>query len=190
MLRSCASRGVVRLLTVVALALITRASDHVIAQSSLLVPLGSTWRYLDDGSNQGTAWRALAYNDSAWKIGPAQLGYGDGDEATVVSYGSNASAKQITTYFRRTFSVANPSAIGSLSLRILSDDGAVVYVNGTEAFRTNMPSGAIAYTTLASTTLFDAAESTFVSATISPVASARARRQLPAPAQRVGQTRR
>jgi len=168
MLRSSASRGVVRLLTVLVLALITRASDHVAAQSSLLIPPGSTWRYLDDGSNQGTAWRAPGYSDSAWKIGPAQLGYGDGDEATVVSYGSNASAKQITTYFRRTFSVTNPSSIGSLSLRILSDDGAVVYVNGTEAFRTNMPSGAIAYTTLASTTLFDAAESTFVSAPISP----------------------
>jgi hypothetical protein len=168
MLRSSASRGVVRLLTVLVVALISPASDHVTAQSSLLVPLGSTWRYLDDGSNQGTTWRALGYSDSGWKIGPAQLGYGDGDEATVVSYGGNASAKQITTYFRRTFSVADPSSIGSLSLRILSDDGAVVYVNGTEAFRTNMPSGAIAFTTLASTTLFDAAESTFVSASISP----------------------
>ncbi|WP_230687570.1 hypothetical protein, partial [Streptococcus pneumoniae] len=48
-----------------------------------LVPMGSSWRYLDNGSNQGTAWRAGAFNDTAWAAGPAQLGYGDGDEATV-----------------------------------------------------------------------------------------------------------
>jgi hypothetical protein len=167
MLRSV-SRGHVRLLTGLVLAAIAGAPDHIAAQSPLLVAAGSTWRYLDDGSNQATAWRARAYDDSAWSTGPAQLGYGDGDEATVISYGGNASAKNITTYFRRTFSVTDPSAIGSLTLRLLADDGAVVYVNGLEAFRANMPGGSITSTTLASTTLFDAAESTFVSAAISP----------------------
>ena len=45
-----------------------------------LTPAGSTWKYLDNGSNQGTAWQAIGFNDSAWPSGPAQLGYGDGDE--------------------------------------------------------------------------------------------------------------
>src|SRR5439155_913020 len=44
-----------------------------------LIPVGSTWRYLDNGSNQGTAWRSVSFDDSAWKSGAAQLGYGDGD---------------------------------------------------------------------------------------------------------------
>ena len=38
-------------------------------------------------SDQGTTWRATAFNDGGWASGPAELGYGDGDEATVVRYG-------------------------------------------------------------------------------------------------------
>jgi hypothetical protein len=108
-----------------------------------LVAAGATWRYLDNGSNQGTAWRAGTFNDSTWKQGPAQLGYGDGDEATVVSYGPNASQKYLTSYYRRQF-LANPSSVGStLTLNLLRDDGAVVYLNGTEVVRTNIPSGTV-----------------------------------------------
>jgi len=48
-------------------------------------------------------------DDSSWAQGNAQLGYGDGDEATVVSFGPNASTKYRTTYFRRSITVANPA---------------------------------------------------------------------------------
>ncbi|MGH9658630.1 MAG: hypothetical protein ACRD96_08800, partial [Bryobacteraceae bacterium] len=104
-----------------------------------LVDKGSLWKYFDQGTNQGTAWRALAFNDGAWPSGPAQLGYGDGDEATLISYGPNASNKYVTTYFRRTFGVGDPGLYQSLTLNLLRDDGAVVYLNGTEVFRSNMP---------------------------------------------------
>jgi hypothetical protein len=57
-----------------------------------LVSFGSAWRYLDNGSNQGTAWRSPTFVDTAWRSGPAQLGYGDGDERTVVSYVPYAAA--------------------------------------------------------------------------------------------------
>src|SRR5687767_4972575 len=58
------------------------------AQSTTtLVPLQSVWKYLDNGSNQGTAWRAPAFDDTSWAQGPGELGYGDGGEATIVSYG-------------------------------------------------------------------------------------------------------
>ena len=100
-------------LTFVALLLISGISFD--AQSSALVPTGATWKYLDDGSNQGVGWRGPLFNDSAWPTGTAQLGYGDADEATVVSYGPNAAAKHITTYFRRTFPVSNPSRFAGAS---------------------------------------------------------------------------
>ncbi len=135
----------------------------VSAATVTLVPTGSAWKYLDNGSNQGTAWRSTAFNDSGWASGPAELGYGDGGEATVVSYGPNASAKYVTTYFRHAFNVANPAAYSSLTLRLLRDDGAVVYLNGTEIYRSNMPGGAVAYTTLASSAIDD---NTFYSATV------------------------
>ena len=148
--------------------LLTPSRTVVRAQSSALVATGSTWKYRDNGSNQGTAWRAVGFDDSTWKSGVAQLGYGDGDESGIVSYGPNASAKYVTTYFRHTFQVADPTAFGSMTLRLLRDDGAVVYLNGQEVFRSNMPAGTIAYTTLASTQIWGTDETTFKSTTLSP----------------------
>jgi Calcineurin-like phosphoesterase/Purple acid Phosphatase, N-terminal domain len=155
-----------------------RRLPHVIAFALLfcpaafadvtLIPTGATWAYRDDGTDQGSAWRGLSFDDSSWAIGAAQLGYGDGDEATVISYGPNASQKYITTYFRRAFTIPDPALFGGLTLRTLRDDGAVVYVNGTEAWRSNMPSGAIAYTTLASTSIVSSGETTFTTAQIDP----------------------
>src|SRR5690349_61521 len=78
------------------------------AATDTLVSLGATWKYLDDGTDQGTAWRAPGFNDGAWPSGPAQLGYGDGDEATVLNFGPDAGNKRITYYFRRAFNVVNP----------------------------------------------------------------------------------
>jgi hypothetical protein len=130
-----------------------------------LVPLGATWKYLDDGSNQGTAWRAAAFNDSAWASGPAELGYGDGDEATIVNGGPSTN-RFVTTYFRAIFNVPNPAVFNSLKIRLLRDDGAVVYINGTEVRRDNMPTGTVSSTTPASTALAVPAEATFYETSI------------------------
>lgn len=123
------------------------------AQDVVLIPFHATWKYLDNGSNQGTSWRGTAFNDAAWASGPAQLGYGDGDEATVVSYGPNASAKYITTYFRHTFTIADIDLYSGFLLKIKKDDGAVVYANGTEIVRTNMNQGTVSYTTASYTSI-------------------------------------
>jgi hypothetical protein len=104
---------------------------------------------LDNGSDQGTAWRALGFIDGSWASGPAQLGYGDGDEATVVSFGPDLNNKYVTTYFRRNFTVQDPARVQNLILNLLRDDGAVVYINGQEVFRVGMPTGAINYRTFA-----------------------------------------
>jgi predicted phosphodiesterase len=120
-----------------------------------LVPPGSTWKYLDNGSNQGTAWRTTSFNDGSWKSGPALLGYGHGDEATVVSYGPQADNKYTTTYFRKAISVTDASVFSNYTLRVRRDDGIVVYINGVEKYRNNMPTGTIAYNTWAAATCSD-----------------------------------
>ncbi len=74
---------------------------------------GETWRYLDNGSDQGTAWKESSFNDTGWSAGNAELGYGDGDEATVVSYGSNKNSKYTTTYFRHSFNVTDAASISN-----------------------------------------------------------------------------
>jgi fibronectin type 3 domain-containing protein len=134
------------------------ATPAVSTGPTTFVARGATWKYLDNGTNQGTAWRAPTFNDSTWASGPAELGYGDGDEATTVSYGPSSSNKYITTYFRRTFSVSQASSYTGLSITIRRDDGAVIYINGTEVARSSMPTGTITYTTPATGT---SSETTF-----------------------------
>lgn len=120
-----------------------------------LIAAGSSWKYLDNGSNQASTWTTAAFNDAAWASGNAQLGFGDGDETTIVSYGSNVSAKYITTYFRKAVAIADASVFSNFTFTIKRDDGIVLYVNGVEKYRNNMPSGTIAYTTLASAAVSD-----------------------------------
>lgn len=131
-------------------------------QDTVVFPRNSVWKYLDNGSDQGTAWTGVSFNDASWSSGPAELGYGDGNEATVVSFGSSSSNKYPCTYFRTTFNLTTLPAIGqSVVVRLQRDDGAVVYINGTEAFRDNMPSGTINYLTWATATVDGGNESTY-----------------------------
>src|SRR5688572_12241060 len=136
--------------------------------SAVLVPAGSVWKYLDDGSNQSNAWRTIEYEDDGWEAGPAQLGYGDGDEATIVSYGPDSDNKYITTYFRHVFEVADLTGITNVIVRLLRDDGGIVYLNGTEVFRSNMPGGPVTYLTLASSAAGGTNSTTFFTTNISP----------------------
>ncbi len=110
---------------------------------------GSTWRYWDRGGLGTTSWRARTFDDSTWASGPGPLGYGESYVRTNVSYGANASNKFVTTYFRRTFNVADPAAVTALRGELMYDDGAVIYLNGTEIGRAAMPTGTIGSTTLA-----------------------------------------
>ena len=103
-----------------------------------LVNAGTGWQYLDDGSNQGTAWREAGFDSSSWASGDAQLGYGDGDEATVVGSGGSGN-RHYTTYFRKTFNVDAASVFNEMVLKLLRDDGASVYLNGNEIVRSNLP---------------------------------------------------
>ncbi len=119
-----------------------------------LFNFGSNWKYQDSVAGTPSDWITNSFNDSLWKSGYGQLGYGDGDETTVISYGSDPNNKFISAYFRKTFTY-DGSHLDSLSFSILVDDGAVVYLNGTELSRFNMPDGIISSNTLASANLGD-----------------------------------
>lgn len=141
-----------------------------------LIPSGSTWKYRDLGTNEGVAWRDLNFNDASWSSGLAQLGYGENDEATRVednaTPGYNAADvdRYITTYFRRRFNVTNAATITSLTLELLRDDGAVVYLNGQEITnaRSNLPPDEIVFDTPASASATGTEETTFYSFDVDP----------------------
>jgi hypothetical protein len=138
-----------------------------------LVPAGAVWRYRDDNPDLDPAWRGLGFDDSAWRFGPAELGYGD-DQVTEVRYAPDPppppdpNNKYITTYFRHSFTVDNPGAYQTLELQLLRDDGAVVYLNGEEVVRSNMPAGDITKSTLASAGVAGDDEKTFFPYSINP----------------------
>ena len=157
---------------------VLQASDDLIitltraAAPITLVASNSVWKYLDNGSNAGTTWTSLAFNDSAWLSGAAELGYGDGvdgrPEVTTNSFGPDPNNKYVTTYYRKVFNVGDASAVSALTLKLMRDDGAVVYVNTNEVLRSNMPVGPIDYRTLASAVVGGAEEATFFSQGIDP----------------------
>jgi uncharacterized membrane protein len=147
--------------------------SYVVSSSTLndlanYVSTTTTWKYLDNGTSPSSTWTSLGFDDSAWKSGAGQFGYGEGDETTVVSYGSNAASKYITTYFRKSFSVSDKTRVAALSLSLLRDDGAVIYLNGTEIYRSNMPSGTITSSTLATTDITAEDETAWYAVAVNP----------------------
>ncbi|MCC7375783.1 MAG: lamin tail domain-containing protein [Verrucomicrobiales bacterium] len=132
----------------------------------VLIKAGSTWRFLDKGAIPGAAWLSDAFDDRSWNVGPAEIGYGDGNEATTAGFldadpNADGLQKNITTYFRTLFDAPSTASITNLLLRLVRDDGAVVYLNGREVWRVNLPSGEITPTTRAVEGIGGADESTF-----------------------------
>ena len=107
---------------------------------------GSLWRYKTDLTSATiggipTSWKNEDFNDAGWNTGPTQIGYGDVDEHTQVprtDYDAGTAGTQSgpSYLFRKTFTITNVNAIESLTGEVKYDDGAVVYVNGTEILRT------------------------------------------------------
>jgi hypothetical protein len=100
-----------------------------------LVAAGERWRYEDSGVDLGVDWRQPGYDDTGWTESSAELGFNDGDEATLITRQQSP-----TYYFRKRFEVAGANRYTGLRVRLKRDDGAVVYLNGIELVRDNMPS--------------------------------------------------
>ena len=142
---------------------VTRATEPAV-----LVPQGAVWKYWDRGTDPGPDWLAPGFADGAWPAGRARLGYGGDGEVTVISYGPNPLSRYITTFFRHAFTVPQPGAVTALKVGLLRDDGGIVYLNGKEIFRSNMPEGDITLTTRASSVVGGADEQTFFENAVDP----------------------
>jgi len=128
---------------------------------SVFIDKEQVWKYADSGADLGTSWKDADFNDADWNSGQAELGYGDEDEKTVVNFGGDSRNKYITTYFRKSFVVNDKQKILGLTLLLKCDDGAVIYLNGNEIQRYNMPAGSIKFGTFASSSVSGSDESVF-----------------------------
>ncbi|MGI8605123.1 MAG: hypothetical protein ACR2OZ_19295 [Verrucomicrobiales bacterium] len=152
------------------------------AQVETIIEMGAEWRYLDTITNApaGQApptiggvsdWRAINYNAAApgsgWKVGSGFFGFGDTltpTYGTTLLFGGDPANKNITTYFWKKFQLPAGAVFGQtynqLQLGIKRDDGLVVYINGQEIRRDNLPGrpAPITQATLATSAVDDANE--------------------------------
>jgi 3',5'-cyclic AMP phosphodiesterase CpdA len=140
-----------------------KANDTLIYFAQSTVTAGSSWKYLDNNTDlTAVAWKDSNYVETAaWKTGNSELGYGDGDENTCVAWnaatvanpnpcgsGVPAGNKFITTYFRKTFYIANPAAYFTYVLQYKRDDGLQIFINGVRYEISNL-SDPVTHSTLA-----------------------------------------
>jgi hypothetical protein len=136
-----------------------------------LVRSGESWRYwstalpLDPRGNP-VDFTAADVDDRPWPSGPSPLGYSNAGLKTTIP----AQPFRVTTYLRKKFTVPTASAISELKMRMLRDDGVVVYLNGTPIWTNNMPRGPYTATTLASSDITGLAETTWQTRTITSTA--------------------
>jgi secreted PhoX family phosphatase len=117
---------------------------------------GALWKYNDSGIDLGSSWKNNNYIDTSWLQGHAPLGFGLTNINTTVSFGPSATNKYITTYFRRWVNVSNPrDSYSKIQFNVRRDDGVIIYVNGVEVLRSNMPSGNVSYTTFSNSCATD-----------------------------------
>jgi len=112
-----------------------------------LIVNGSSWKYSDGSAMPASNWFSKTYNDLNWKSGNAPLGYGGLGHTTTIGYGSDANNKFPTAYFRKTVNIANLASKDNFIISTFVDDGAAVYINGTELGRVNMPAEALTFNT-------------------------------------------
>ena len=136
----------------------------------------SGWQFLDTGarlsssnvvvgheSYDSTDWKHPDFTDETWTTGQAMLG-GDsvsdinGESlATIIDIGPSGN-RHLTIYFRKHFNVDEANGYTALTAGVKRDDGAILYLNGREIGRTNMPRGTVSALDVASTGTTGAAE--------------------------------
>ena len=109
------------------------------------IVIDNVWKYNDTGTNLGTAWREVDYDDTSWPSGKALL-YHEPDPLPAVK-NTEISNPPITHYFRTEFINDGTEMPHSLKLNLVVDDGSVVYLNGKEIYRYMLPPGELSYLT-------------------------------------------
>lgn len=107
---------------------------------SALVPPGARWRFLRGDEPLPADWSEPGFDDSSWEEGPTGIGYGDDDDVTRLidmrdSYGA--------VFCRHAFDIDGVERLEGVAMRVLYDDGIIVFANGMEVARINMPAGPV-----------------------------------------------
>ncbi len=127
--------------------LFANAQDTIISQ-------GQDWFYYDLEKPLPNTWYLNKDIDASWKKGASPLGYNDELVKTTISYGNDKNKKHITKYFVKKFIIDDPYSHLIYKINFQRDDGIVIYLNGKEIERNNMPDGVITNSTRANALVF------------------------------------
>ena len=102
------------------------------------------WNYFVGTSEPPSTWRALDFNDSSWLQGKGGIGYGDGDDSTIIK-------PCWSVYLRMKFNIVDTAKILAAVLNVDYDDAFIAYINGVEIARANITGADPAYDVAATT---------------------------------------
>src|SRR5262245_3634542 len=151
-----------KLIHSIAAAVVLCAPRFALTQT-IFTDTNSVWTYFNSGTDPGATWNQMGFDDSLWSNGVPKFGFGGDGERTSVGVAANG---YTNFYFRHTFNVTGVSSVTNLFARYVRDDGLVVYLNGNEVFRDNMPAGPVFPGTQANAAIAGAAETQFQTNTI------------------------
>lgn len=89
------------------------------------------WSYRLGTSASPTDWMMPDFDDSSWLVGQGGIGYGDGDDNTIIE-------PTLSLFLRIDFDLIDTAAIALAVLHADYDDAFVAYLNGTEIGRGNI----------------------------------------------------
>ncbi|AMB57552.1 fibrinogen-like YCDxxxxGGGW domain-containing protein [Microterricola viridarii] len=121
-----------------------------VAPGTVVIAPASSWSYSYPASAPDAAWKDAGFDATGWSTGAAPIGWGQPVLGTVLT---PVAPQPLTSYYRSSFTVADPGAIGALVFTTRADDGIVVYLNGVEVKRSNMAAGTVTNTTYASSAI-------------------------------------
>ena len=105
-----------------------------------LVSYGSEWR---TSGSHASGWTGSSFDDSGWTQGQGDFGFKRNSVYTTIP------DPDLAAYFRLEFDVEDVTLFDTLDLELYRDDGAIIYLNGIEVLRTNLPTGTVTENTAA-----------------------------------------
>ncbi len=107
---------------------------------------GDQWKLFLGTANPPSDWSSSSFDDSGWISAQGGIGYGDGDDVTLVPDTTSS------FYYRKVFTVTDITKLDSAILSMDYDDGFIAFLNGVEIARSyNMPGGAVNFDTYTTT---------------------------------------
>ncbi len=97
---------------------------------------GDACKYIVPNTSTDNNWRSTGFDDTNWSNGQTGVGYGDGDDNTVVPNRSRS------VFVRQKFTLTDLTQIEEIVFHADYDDGFVAYLNGIEIARDNINGGA------------------------------------------------